>query len=99
MHRDTGIVSAGRIEHKAKGTCTLCSITKYENVAIEVSVRNGGIGQVEQKRLRHLNTGQVRFFPDEDPMTCYEDKINRQETLGLHFILKYQIELKFVVEK
>jgi hypothetical protein len=66
IHTGTGIVSAGRIEYKAKGACTLRSITKYKNVAIDVSVRNGGIGHVEQKRLWRLNGGQVRFFPDED---------------------------------
>jgi hypothetical protein len=41
-----GIVSPVRIEQKARDTCTLCSITKYKNVAIEFSVRNKGIGHV-----------------------------------------------------
>jgi len=46
---------------------------------------NGGIGHAEQKRLRFLNAGQVRFFPDEDHMTCYEDKTNNKPTGVLGF--------------
>jgi hypothetical protein len=75
IHIGIVIVGDGRIVNKAKGTCTICSTAKYKNVVIKVSVRNGGIGHVEQKR-QYLNRGQFRCFPDEDHMTYYEDKTN-----------------------